>query len=440
MNIQSTTPATPLRQRMIEDMRGRNLGRQSQSNHLSSCARFAAFLGRGPETATADDVRRLKLFLVESGTSIVHRNRIMTGVKFLLRVTLRRHDLAAEIYHLKEPQKVPLVLSRDEVRRLLAVAPNFKLRAMLSLAYGCGLRAGEVVRLADIAYQNKRLVYDLLMRASAETTLTIAADPRHLGARIGITSVLHTWGSAMTHHPHVHMIVPGGGLSPDGERWIACRKTFFLPVRVLSRLFRRLFLDGLARLHRDGRLAFFGDHAGLADRATFDAFLAPLRNTEWVVYAKEPFAGPKAVLAYLARYTHRVAISNSRLIHIGADGITFRVKDYRVDGPGRYKTMTLEPHEFIRRFLMHVLPRGQHRIRHYGLFANGNRAANIARTRELLAAPTPAPDAEAAETADGPRILALPCPCCGGRLIIVDAFGPGGPSHHRPAPEAIDSS
>lgn len=295
-------------------------------------------------------------------------------------------------------------------------------------------------RIADIAYQNKRLVYDLLMRASAETTLTIAADPRHLGARIGITSVLHTWGSAMTHHPHVHMIVPGGGLSPDGERWIACRKTFFLPVRVLSRLFRRLFLDGLARLHRDGRLAFFGDHAGLADRATFDAFLAPLRNTEWVVYAKEPFAGPKAVLAYLARYTHRVAISNSRLIHIGADGITFRVKDYRVDGPGRYKTMTLEPHEFIRRFLMHVLPRGQHRIRHYGLFANGNRAANIARTRELLAAPTPAPDAEVAETADGPRILALPCPCCGGRLIIVDAFGPGGPSHHRPAPEAIDSS
>jgi len=295
-------------------------------------------------------------------------------------------------------------------------------------------------RIADIAYQNKRLVYDLLMRASAETTLTIADDPRHLGARIGITSVLHTWGSAMTHHPHVHMIVPGGGLSPDGERWIACRKTFFLPVRVLSRLFRRLFLDGLARLHRDGRLAFFGDHAGLADRATFDAFLAPLRNTEWVVYAKEPFAGPKAVLAYLARYTHRVAISNRRLIHIGADGITFRVKDYRVDGPGRYKTMTLEPHEFIRRFLMHVLPRGQHRIRHYGLFANGNRAANIARTRELLAAPTPAPDAEAAETADGPRILALPCPCCGGRLIIVDAFGPGGPSHHRPAPEAIDSS
>jgi len=293
---------------------------------------------------------------------------------------------------------------------------------------------------ADIAYQNKRVVYDLLMRASAETTLTIAADPRHLGARIGITSVQHTWGSAMTHHPHVHMIVPGGGLSSDGERWIACRKNFFLPVRVLSRLFRRRFLDGLARLHRDGRLVFFGEHTGLADRTAFDAFLAPLRSTEWVVYAKEPFAGPKAVLAYLSRYTHRVAISNSRLISIGEDSVTFRVKDYRIDGPGRYKTMTLEPHEFIRRFLIHVLPKGQHRIRHYGLFANGNRAANIARIRELLAAPTPAPDTKAADTADGPRILALPCPCCGGRLVIVEAFGPGGAAQHQTRPEAIDSS
>jgi len=292
--------------------------------------------------------------------------------------------------------------------------------------------------IADIAYHNKRAVYDLLMRASAETTLTIAADPKHLGARIGVTSVLHTWGSAMTHHPHVHMIVPGGGLSPDGSEWIACRPNFFLPVRVLSRLFRRLFLEGLARLHREGRLAFFGEQARLADCAAFDAFLAPLRKSEWVVYAKEPFAGPKAVLAYLGRYTHRVAISNSRLISIGADGVTFRVKDYRVDGPGRYKTMTLGTCEFIRRFLIHVLPRGQHRIRHYGLFANGGRAANIARIRELLAAP--APDTEATDAGDQTRTLALPCPCCGGRLIIVDAFGPGGPPHHRPAPEAIDSS
>jgi hypothetical protein len=294
--------------------------------------------------------------------------------------------------------------------------------------------------IADIAYQNKRVVYDLLLKASADTTLTIAADPKHLGARIGITSVLHSWGSAMTHHPHVHMIVPGGGLSPDGSEWIACRKNFFLPVRVLSRLFRRRFLDGLAKLHRAGRLAFFGDHAGLADKAAFDAFLEPLRKPEWVVYAKEPFAGPKAVLTYLARYTHRVAISNSRLIRADTDSVTFRVKDYRIDGPGRYKTMTLEAHEFIRRFLMHVLPKGQHRIRHYGFLGNGNRAANIARIRQLLAAPAPTSDTDAADTADGPRLLALPCPCCGGRLLIVEAFGPGGAPQHRPIPEAIDSS
>jgi hypothetical protein len=288
--------------------------------------------------------------------------------------------------------------------------------------------------IADIAYQNKRVVYDLLMRASAETTLTIAGDPKHLGARIGITSVLHSWGSAMTHHPHVHMIVPGGGLSADGSQWVSCRANFFLPVRVLSRLFRRLFLNGLVKLHRQGRLAFFGEHAALADSAAFEP--------EWVVYAKEPFAGPRAVLAYLARYTHRVAISNSRLIRADADSVTFRVKDYRIDGPGRYKTMTLKAHEFIRRFLIHVLPKGQHRIRHYGFLGNGNRTANIARIRALLAArtPAPAPDTGGADTADGPRILALPCPCCGGRLVIVEAFGPGGAPHHRPTPEGIDSS
>jgi len=294
--------------------------------------------------------------------------------------------------------------------------------------------------IADIAHQNKRALYDLLMRASAETTLTIAADPKHLGARVGITSVLHSWGSAMTHHPHVHMIVPGGGLSADGSQWIACRKNFFLPVRVLSRLFRRLFLQGLTKLHRDGRLAFFGEHKPLADRPAFDAFLEPLRTIEWVVYAKEPFAGPKAVLAYLSRYTHRVAIANSRLIRADADSVTFRVKDYRIDGPGRHTTMTLKPHEFIRRFLMHVLPRGQHRIRHYGFLGNGNRAANIARIRELLAALAPTPDTDGTDTAEGPRVLALPCPCCGGRLIIVEAFGPGRPPHHRSAPEGIDSS
>jgi hypothetical protein len=234
--------------------------------------------------------------------------------------------------------------------------------------------------IAAVAYQNKAVIYDLLFKAAAEATLTIAADPKHLGARIGITAVLHTWGSAMTHHPHLHMIVPGGGLSLEGKKWLACRPGFFLPVRVLSRLFRRLFLKMLTDAHAAGRLAFFGDHAALANAAAFAAVLMPLHKAEWVVYAKKPFGGPQAVLAYLARYTHRVAVANSRLISVDATGVTFKWKDYRIEGPGRYKTMTLSTHEFIRRFLIHVLPKGLHRIRHYGLFANSkNRAANIAR-------------------------------------------------------------
>ena len=235
--------------------------------------------------------------------------------------------------------------------------------------------------IGDIAYQNKAVIYDLLFKAAAETMLTLAADPKHLGARIGLTAVLHTWGSAMTHHPHVHMIVPGGGLSPDGTRGIACRPNFFLPVRMLSKLFRRLLLEKLAIAHAAGQLKFFGPHADLADAKAFAAFLAPLRKTKWFVYAKQPFAGPEAVLAYLARYTHRVAISNSRLIRADDSSVTFTWKDYRVEGRARGKTMTLAPDEFIRRFLLHVLPRGFHRIRHYGLFAHGGRAANLAQAR-----------------------------------------------------------
>jgi hypothetical protein len=288
--------------------------------------------------------------------------------------------------------------------------------------------------IADIAYQNKRVIYDLLLKVSAQTTLTIAADPRHLGARIGITAVLHSWGSAMTHHPHVHMIVPGGGLSADGLRWVSCRPTFFLPVRVLSRLFRRRFLEGLAKLHRDGRLSFFGAHAGLANRSAFDAFLDPLGKSEWVVYAKKPFAGPDHVLACLSRYTHRVAISNNRLIRADAQSVTFKVKDYRINGPDRYKTMTLATHEFIRRFLIHVLPKRFHRIRHYGFLANGNRAANRARARALLALPgrdhavTPA----SPDTPDEPSPNPHPCPHCGGPMVIIETFEPGGiPKCHR---------
>ena len=288
----------------------------------------------------------------------------------------------------------------------------------------------------DIAYQNKAAIYGILFKASAETMLRIAADPKHLGARIGITSVLHTWGSAMTHHPHVHMIVPGGGLSADGQRWIAGRPDYLLPVPVLSQLFRGLVLSMLLEAHGEGRLKFFGEHAALADEKAFKAFLAPLWSSDWIVYAKKPFSGPGAVLAYLARYTHRVAISNSRLIAADADGVTFKYKDYRVEGPERYKTMTLAPHEFIRRFLLHVLPRGFHRIRHYGLLANGGRAENIAKARALLAV-SPAAEANGAGTAekaepDGPRVLPRPCPCCGGRMIVIEVFARGSMPRYRP--------
>jgi hypothetical protein len=294
--------------------------------------------------------------------------------------------------------------------------------------------------IADIAFQNKRLVYNLLFKASSETLLRIAADPKHLGARIAITSVLHTWGSAMTHHPHVHMIVPGGGISPDGERWVACRPSFFLPVRVLSKLFRRVMIEKLIAAHATGKLAFFGALAGLADARAFAAVIKPLRRTKWFVYSKAPFAGPKAVLAYLARYTHRVAISNRRLIRADADSVTFKVKDYRVEGPGRYTTMTLATHEFIRRFLIHLLPKGLHRIRHYGLLAGPTRAGNLARMRELLAVPAPADGKVEAHAPDRPE---QPCPCCGGRMRIIEVFERGCMPHYQaraPAVIRIDTS
>ena len=293
-----------------------------------------------------------------------------------------------------------------------------------------------------VAFQNKAIAYDLLFRSAAETMIAIAADPKHLGARIGLTAVLHTWGSALTHHPHVHVIVPGGGLSPDGSRWIACRPGFFLPVRVLSRLFRRLFLEGLSALHKANRLVFFGDLAPLADTSAFEAALAPLRRCEWVVYAKRPFAGPQAVLAYLARYTHRVAISNSGLIRLDEEGVTFRWKDYRARGkaPGKawIKPTTLDAAEFIRRFLLHVLPSGFHCIRHYGLFASPNRAANVDRLRDVIAAADAAqqsfrrsddPHAEAdADHPDAPASFPI-CPGCG------DACASSKPSPEAFSPE-----
>lgn len=271
---------------------------------------------------------------------------------------------------------------------------------------------------ADIAFQNKALLYDLLFKAASETMLTIAADPKHLGARIGITAVLHTWGSAMTHHPHIHMIVPGGGIAPGGERWISSRPAFLLPVRVLGSLFRRLFLTRLMALHQSGKLAFFGNLAHLADRRAFLRHLAPVRKKRWVVYAKPPFAGPEAVIAYLSRYTHRVAISNRRLVAFDEDGVTLRYKDYRRDGPERQRAMTLTTTEFIRRFLLHVLPRGFHRIRHYGLLAASSRKISIALARQLLDVAPPPPDDEPIKPDD----VRLPCPCCGGHMVVIEAF------------------
>ena len=290
------------------------------------------------------------------------------------------------------------------------------------------------------------MIYDLLFNTSAETLMMIAADPEHLGARIGLLSVLHTWGSALTHHPHVHMIVPGGGISLDSNKWISCRPSFLLPVRVLSRLFRRLFLEKLVAAHRGGELQFFGNHAPLKDPKAFAAYLAPLRKSEWVVYSKRPFGGPREVLRYLARYTHRVAISNSRLIALDEKGVTFKWKDYRVEGHERYKRMTLPIHEFIRRFLMHVLPTGFHRIRHYGLLAGSKRADNIARARQLLAVTILPIDAinAASTNANEPQTPKHPCPCCGGHMIIIETFQRGCSPQYRPQatvpPISIDTS
>jgi hypothetical protein len=289
------------------------------------------------------------------------------------------------------------------------------------------------------------VIYDLLFKASAETLLTIAADPKRLGAKIGFTSVLHTWGSAMTHHPHVHMIVPGGGIALDGSRWISCSEDFLLPVPVLAAMFRGKMLSVLKTAHADGRLEFFGDHAGLADRAAFKAFLEPLYDTKWHVHAKRPFAGPEQVLAYLARYTHRVAISNSRLVSLDEKGVTFKYKDYRIEGPDRYKTMTVAPGEFMRRFLLHVLPKGFHRIRHYGLLATSRtKAAKLAKARELIAAAPKVETAQpagkstaepgASQSAAAAEKPAHPCPACGGAMVIIETFEAGSMPRNRPSP------
>lgn len=270
---------------------------------------------------------------------------------------------------------------------------------------------------AEIAFQNKAVIYAILFRCATETLTTIAADPKHLGAQLGVTAVLHTWGQTLQHHPHLHCVVPGGGPSPDGIRWVACRPGFFLPVRVLSRLFRRLFLQELQAAFVAGQLGFFGDLARLADPAAFTQRLDQLRRTDWVVYAKPPFGGPEQVLAYLGRYTHRVAIANSRLISLADGKVSFSWKDYRQNR--KAKVMTLDADEFMRRFLLHTLPDGFHRIRHYGFLANGGRNDKIALCRQLL----DVRNAPADQEAGGDPLVKceIPvCPHCGGTMRRID--------------------
>jgi hypothetical protein len=277
-------------------------------------------------------------------------------------------------------------------------------------------------KIRGIAYQNNAKVYGLLFKAAADTLTIIAADPKHLGAAIGLTAVLHTWGQRLDYHPHVHCIVPGGGIAPNGERWVRCRPKFLLSVKVLSRLFRRLFLEGLEALHAAGELQFFTDLDPLRDPRSFRVYLAPLHEGKWVVYAKQPFAGPAQVLAYLARYTHRVAIANSRLLSLSDGKVRFRWRDYKDDN--KSKVMTLEPGEFIRRFLLHVLPDGFHRIRHYGLFANGHRADKLALCRKLLEVAPVSVDRNSEDHGDdsAPQNDSPPCPYCGGRMKILETF------------------
>ena len=282
--------------------------------------------------------------------------------------------------------------------------------------------------IAAIAYQNKAVVYDILFHATAETLRTIAADPKHLGAEIGFIAILHTWGQNLLHHPHLHCVVPGGGASPDGERWISCRPGFFLPVRVLSRLFRRLFLAQLQQAFADDELQFFNSLAALQDRAAFAKYLAPATHAEWVVYAKPPFGGPERVLEYLGRYTHRVAISNSRLVDFADGEVAFHWKDYRHES--RLQVMRVAAQEFVRRFLLHVLPPGFQRIRHYGLLANRCREVELARCRELLQAPAPPLPEEPEDYRDRYQRLTgvslRDCPQCKrGQMVCIESFLPG---------------
>lgn len=378
-----------LRQRFLEDMRIKGLQPKRQTMYLQAMQEFTRFLGHSPDTATPEELRAFQLDLKEKGVGAPTFNNRLTVLSFFFATTCPRPEMKRHMRYQRAAKKIPVVLSAEEVARILEAAP------------GPGLR----------------------YRAA-------------FGARIGMTSVLHTWGSAMTHHPHVHVIVPGGGVSPDGTKWIGCRPGFFLPAKVLSRLFRRLFLEGLVRLHKAGKLRFFGDLSNLADPAVFAAYLAPLRKTEWVVYAKPPFGGPEAVLAYLSRYTHRVAVSNHRLVSADTDTVAFRWKDYHIKRGDRMKVMRLPTDEFIRRFLIHVLPSGFHRICHAGFLANGIRRDRIERIRRFWdQTREPDPMADEDHHADtGEDDQPQTCPKCGGAMRVIEIFTRGQTPKSRAPP------
>jgi hypothetical protein len=362
--------------------------------YVYAVAKFSAFHGRSPDMLTTEDVRAYRLHLISLGYQPTSVNPIMGALRFFYGTTLGRKEAAEQIPYARRADKLPAVLTSDEVVRFLTAVSDLKMRTIFITIYAAGLRVSKAVALTAKDIDSARMVIvvrqgkgrkdryvmlsdGLLFQTAAETLTTIAKDAKRLGAEIGLTAVLHTWGQNLDHHPHVHCIVPGGGLSAGRARWVHCRPGFFLPVHVLSRLFRRLFLDGLVTAFDAGQLQFFGDLAALKDREAFLAHLAPSRTRERVVYAKQPFAGSAQVLAYLARYTHRVAIG-SRIVELTNEHVRFRWKDYRVNGRSKSKVMALAVGEFMRRFLMHVLSDGFHRIRHYGLFANGRRVENIA--------------------------------------------------------------